>query len=193
MGGCQVIHMSSFWNLQRHQSAGQRLQHAATSPGIPESVGEDDAAAVLNGRQPRLVPRDLRFDAPCLLAVARELGWTPFSRRKHIADVVRGGGIHDLPAGFDIPRAAPRRMRTATAGLVCTVPILAVDAMTRHSACGIVVGSNGVGQKFQGRQLLEVPWLTDGLQRLARQALAEEVQGIGVVPHGHCDKGVARP
>ena len=29
MGGCQVIHMSSFWNLQRHQSAGQRLQ-----PGI---------------------------------------------------------------------------------------------------------------------------------------------------------------
>ena len=86
-------------------------------------------------KQPRLVPRDLRFDAPCLLAVARELGWTPFSRRKHIADVVRGGGIHDLPAGFDIPRAAPRRMRTATAGLVCTVPILAVDAMTRHSAC----------------------------------------------------------
>jgi len=86
-------------------------------------------------KQPRLVPRDLRFDAPCLLAVARQLGWTPFSRRKHIADVVRGGGIHDLPAGFDIPRAAPRRMRTATAGLVCTVPILAVDAMTRHSAC----------------------------------------------------------
>jgi len=24
--------------------------HATTSPGIPESVGEDDAAAVLNGR-----------------------------------------------------------------------------------------------------------------------------------------------
>ena len=31
MGGCQGIHMSGFWNLQGHQSAGQRLQ-----PGIDE-------------------------------------------------------------------------------------------------------------------------------------------------------------
>lgn len=54
-----------------------------------------------------------------------------------------------------------------------------------HAACGIVVGSNGSGQKFQGRQPLEVPRLTGGLQRPARQTLAEEVQGIGVVPHGH--------
>ena len=87
---------------------------------------------ILPRSQPGQEPVGQRFYPPGIPAVLGEFFEAPSSSWEHVGHVVGRCKIHDLPARFDVPRAAPCGIGSSTTGLISAVAVLAADVVAAH-------------------------------------------------------------